>query len=463
MPTVLIVEDEAPARKFLQGILEAHGYETLAAENLAAASQLLDQHAADIVLLDVRLPDGSGLSLMERALREQPGLPIIVATGHGDIEMAVEAMKAGAADFISKPIDETRLVNALRRAADQVALQRETVRLRRERWENHQWVPSSSPQMREVLSIIERVAKTDANVLILGESGTGKNMVADLIHRNSARMRGNQTPVVLNCPTIAEQLLESELFGHEKGAFTGAIREKLGRVEEADGGSIFLDEIGDMSRPLQAKLLRFLEDGSFSRVGGNEELRVNVRIIAATNREIVKAIKAHEFREDLYHRLNVVQFRPTPLRERGSDVLLLARHFLKTQSFAMNRHSMELTPAAEKKLLAHNWPGNVRELRNVMERAVILEPTNKIQAASLPDFHLEAILTQNQSTLDLGDMAFEEAVQEFEKRVILTSLRQHNMNLTKAADQLKISRHALRYRMQRLHLDGHADEDDPIT
>lgn len=391
MPTVLIVEDEAPARKFLQGILEAHGYETLAAENLAAASQLLDQHAADIVLLDVRLPDGSGLSLMERALREQPGLPIIVATGHGDIEMAVEAMKAGAADFISKPIDETRLVNALRRAADQVALQRETVRLRRERWENHQWVPSGSPQMREVLSIIERVAKTDANVLILGESGTGKNMVADLIHRNSARMRGNQTPVVLNCPTIAEQLLESELFGHEANAFTGAgTKRKRGVIETAEGNTLFLDEISSMKLELQAKLLRALEERLLRRVGGTTEIKVDFRLISATNHELTKMVADGTFREDLYWRLRTVEIRLPRLRDRREDIPALTGAMLARLAQLRGENPLGVTSRAMDALGAYAWPGNIRELLHALERAMLFCDGDQLEIGHLPQEVREA-------------------------------------------------------------------------
>ncbi len=465
LPPVLVVDDERNMRLSIHDILEEEDYSVVLAESAEEALKIVTDNKGNflMVITDARMGGMSGYELLKKLSADWPKLPVLVITAFATPKLAVEAIRSGAVDYLSKPFAPEELLHAVHRCVERYSLLRENAALRAKSSQVYEadQIVGDSPEVQKLRQLIRTVGATDATVLILGESGTGKELIAGALHQHSKRNGKNY--VRLNCAAIPETLLESELFGHEKGAFTGAIREKLGRVEEADGGSIFLDEIGDMSRPLQAKLLRFLEDGSFSRVGGNEELRVNVRIIAATNREIVKAIKAHEFREDLYHRLNVVQFRPTPLRERGSDVLLLARHFLKTQSFAMNRHSMELTPAAEKKLLAHNWPGNVRELRNVMERAVILEPTNKIQAASLPDFHLEAILTQNQSTLDLGDMAFEEAVQEFEKRVILTSLRQHNMNLTKAADQLKISRHALRYRMQRLHLDGHADEDDPIT
>ena len=256
-------------------------------------------------------------------------------------------------------------------------------------------IVGDSQKMRELRQLIQTVAPTDARVLILGESGTGKELVAGALHSLSQRRKANY--VRINCAAIPETLLESELFGHEKGAFTGAIRQKPGRVEEADGGTIFLDEIADMSRPLQAKLLRFLEDGSFTRVGGTQELRVSVRLIAATNRDIVDAIRQDHFREDLFHRLNVVQFRLPPLRERGEDVLLLAEHFLRHFNGVMNKQVRSIARGARQKLLAHHWPGNVRELKNVIERALILETDREIQAASLPDFKLEAQLHKGSS------------------------------------------------------------------
>jgi transcriptional regulator with PAS, ATPase and Fis domain len=253
------------------------------------------------------------------------------------------------------------------------------------------------------------------------------------------------------------------LFGHEKGAFTGALKQKPGRVEEADGGTIFLDEIADMSRPLQAKLLRFLEDGSFTRVGGTQELRVNIRLIAATNRDIVEAIRAGNFREDLFHRLNVVQFRLPPLRERGEDVVLLAEHFLARFSAGMHKQVKGLARSARQKLLSHHWPGNVRELRNVIERALILESTNEIQAANLPDFQLEAQLHKAGSPKMTGNETLDELLSNFERELIGAMLERNQFNLTRTAEQLKLSRHALRYRMQRLGLaTGTGDDDDKM-
>jgi len=282
-------------------------------------------------------------------------------------------------------------------------------------------------------------------------------LVAGAIH--SLSRRGRENYIRINCAAIPETLLESELFGHEKGAFTGAVRQKLGRVEEADGGTIFLDEIADMSKPLQAKLLRFLEDGSFTRVGGTQELRVNVRLIAATNRDIIAAIAQDQFREDLFHRLNVVQFRLPPLRERGDDVVMLAEHFLKGFGITMNKPARTLTRAARQKLLSHHWPGNVRELRNVIERGLILATGKEVDANNLPDFQIEARLHKASGPKYVGE-SLDDIMANLEKELITSMLEQNHFSLTRTAEQLKISRHALRYRMQRLGIAGAGDNAD---
>jgi DNA-binding NtrC family response regulator len=313
--------------------------------------------------------------------------------------------------------------------------------------------------MRDLRQMIETVAPTDARVLILGESGTGKELVAGALHSLSRRNRASY--VRINCAAIPEALLESELFGHEKGAFTGALKQKPGRVEEADGGTIFLDEIADMSRPLQAKLLRFLEDGTFTRVGGTHELKVNVRLIAATNRDIIEAIASDQFREDLFHRLNVVQLRLAPLRQRGEDVLLLADHFLKVFGTAMNKPNRVLSRGARQKLMSHHWPGNVRELRNVIERALILEAGREIQPSSLPDFQVESRLHRATASKPMmaGD-SLDSMMADYERQLISEILEQNGFNLAKTAEQLKLSRHALRYRMQRLNLSTGTEPDE---
>src|SRR5437763_14814360 len=294
-------------------------------------------------------------------------------------KLAAEAIKAGAIDYLAKPFAPEELLHAVARCAERYRLLQENASLRARAGETYglEQIVGECPGMRELRQLIQTVAPTDARVLVLGESGTGKELVAGALHSLSRRCQANY--VRINCAAIPETLLESELFGHERGAFTGALKQRPGRVEEADGGTIFLDEIADMSKPLQAKLLRFLEDGSFTRVGGTQELRVNVRLIAATNRDIIEAIAEGEFREDLFHRLNVVQMRLAPLRDRGEDVLLLAEYFLRNFGILMNKPGRTFTRGARQKLLTHHWPGNVRELRNVIERALILETAAEAQ------------------------------------------------------------------------------------
>jgi DNA-binding NtrC family response regulator len=381
-------------------------------------------------------------------------------TAYATPKLAVEVIKAGAMDYLAKPFAPEELLHAVERCAERHRLLSENARLLARASETYQLdqIVGESARMRELRQLIQTVAPTDARALILGESGTGKELVAGALHSLSQRCRAQY--VRINCAAIPETLLESELFGHERGAFTGALKQKPGRVEEANGGTIFLDEIADMSRPLQAKLLRFLEDGTFTRVGGTQELRVNVRLIAATNRDIVQAIATDQFRADLFHRLNVVQFRLPPLRERDEDVLRLAEHFLQQFNAAMNKSVKSLARGARQKLMAHRWPGNVRELRNVIERALILETTREIQSTSLPDFQLETRLNQAETPAAPGDRAIDELVAGYERDLINATLEKNNFSLTRTAEQLKISRHALRYRMQRLNLTP-AEDDTP--
>jgi transcriptional regulator with PAS, ATPase and Fis domain len=302
----------------------------------------------------------------------------------------------------------------------------------------------------ELFQQVALIAPSETRVLITGDSGTGKEVVADVIHAWSSRVNG---PLIkVNCAAIPETLLESELFGHEKGSFTGALKQKPGRVEEADGGTIFLDEIADMGRPLQAKLLRFLEDGTFTRVGGTQELRVNVRLLSATNRDLAQAIADGQFREDLFHRLNVVQIQLPSLRDRGDDVLLLAEHFVKMFRTAMNKNVDGLAPAARQKMLLHRWPGNVRELRNAIERAVILETAQEIQPSSLPDFQIETRLARSVTGQLVLNESLDDALTRTERDLITSALEENDFNLSRAAEQLKLSRHSLRYRMQRLDM-----------
>jgi len=465
LPPLLVVDDEKNMRLTLETTLIGKGYEVRLADSAEAALKILGDEDLFMVITDARLGGMSGYEFLKEAAKKKPGLPILMMTAYATAKLAVEAIKNGAIDYLAKPFDPDELSHAVARCAERHQLLAENAALKARAGEAYrlEHLIGESPKMRELRQLIQTVAPTDATVLILGESGTGKELIAGAVH--SLSRRAGQTYVRLNCAAIPETLLESELFGYEKGAFTGAHRTKRGHVEEADGGTIFLDEIGDMSRPLQAKLLRFLEDGSFTRVGGTQELRVNVRLIAATNRNIVDAIRKNEFREDLFHRLNVMQFRPSPLRERTSDIPLLALHFLRYFCFRLGRNIKGISEPAKSALLAHSWPGNVRELRNVLERAVILETADEIRPASLPDFEVESRLRQGDipaAAVGGGSTgALSESLVQFERELILAAINRSGGNLTKAAAQLDLSRHALRYRMSRLSLqvDGGVDDE----
>jgi len=460
MPPVLVVDDEKNMRLSLQTLLGDEGYEVRTVESAEEGLKRLATEEFFMVISDARLGGMTGYEFLGKLRAQRPDLPVLMITAYATPRLAVEAIKAGAIDYLAKPFAPEELLHAVARCAERHRLLRENAALRERAVEIYrlEQIVGESPKMRELRQLIQTVAPTDARVLVLGESGTGKELVAGALHSLSQRRAAHY--VRINCAAIPETLLESELFGHEKGAFTGAIRQKLGRVEEADGGTIFLDEIADMSRPLQAKLLRFLEDGTFSRVGGTQELRVNVRLIAATNRDIVKAIADDQFREDLFHRLNVVQMRLPPLRERGDDVLLLAEHFLKLYGPSMNKKINGLSKLARQKLLAHHWPGNVRELRNVIERALILEGAHEIQPASLPDFIVEARLHRGDVPRATGEESLDETVANFERHLIEHTLEQNHFSLTRSAERLKLSRHALRYRMQRLNITVATDGED---
>lgn len=462
LPPLLVVDDEKNMRLSLETVLRAEGFEVRLADSAEAALNAIKTEEFFMVISDARLGGMSGYDFLKALKQRAPDLPVIMITAYATPKLAVEAIKSGAIDYLAKPFEPDELLHAVSRCAERWQLLAENTALRKRAGEiyNLEDIIGDAPKVRELRQLIETVAPTDATVLILGESGTGKELIAGAMHSLSTRC--SKSYIRINCAAIPENLLESELFGHEKGAFTGAHRQKLGRVEEADGGTIFLDEIGDMSRPLQAKLLRFLEDGTFTRVGGTQELHVNVRLIAATNRNIIEAIKQNQFREDLFHRLNVMQFRPPPLRDRGSDIILLANHFLKQFAARLGRPVRSLSEGAKQALLAHSWPGNVRELRNVIERAVILETTAEVQAASLPDFELEQRLRKSSTGAHAGPPgSLSDALVTFERQIILDALAHNGFNLNRASQQLDITRHALRYRMSRLNitLDTVVDED----
>src|SRR5437870_2446863 len=354
LPPVLVVDDEKNMRLSLEAVMADEGYQFRAAESAEEALTLLEKEKFFMVITDARLNGMSGYEFLDHVRTRWPKMPILMITAYATPKLAVEAIKAGAIDYLAKPFAPEELLHAVARCAERYRLLTENAALRARASETYrlEQIVGESPAMRELRQLIQTVAPTDARVLILGESGTGKELVAGALHSLSRRSQASY--VRINCAAIPETLLESELFGHERGAFTGAVKQKLGRVQEADGGTIFLDEIADMSGPLQAKLLRFLEDGTFTRVGGTQELRVNVRLLAATNRDIIQAIGQGEFREDLFYRLNVVQLRLPPLRDPAEDVLLLARHFLKAFAVSLNKVTRTISAPSRQKLTGHH-------------------------------------------------------------------------------------------------------------
>ncbi len=462
LPPVLVIDDEKNMRLSLKTLLSDEGYEARPIESAEEGLALLANEEYLMVITDARLGGMSGYDFLARARAQWPDLPLLMITAYATPKLAVQAIKSGANDYLAKPFAPEELLHAVSRCAERYRLLQQNAALRLRAGENYtlEQIVGESPKIRDTRQLIQTVAASDARVLVLGESGTGKELVAGALHSLSNRRKNSY--VRINCAAIPETLLESELFGHEKGAFTGALKQKPGRVEEANGGSLFLDEIADMSKPLQAKLLRFLEDGSFTRVGGTQELRVNVRLFAATNRDIVQAIRDDHFREDLFHRLNVVQIRLAPLRERGDDVLLLADHFLKSFGISMNKVTRGISRAARQKLMAHHWPGNVRELRNVIERALILETSREIEPESLPDFRLESQLHKTGFERPAGD-SLDEMMANFERQLINSILEQNHFSLTRTAEQMKLSRHALRYRMQRLNINVEGETEEFVA
>ncbi len=460
LPPVLVVDDEKNMRLSLKKMLGDEHYPVRTVESAEEALTLLAQEEFLMVITDARLGGMSGYEFLGKLRAQWPELPVLMITAYATPKLAVEAIKAGAMDYLAKPFAPEELFHAVARCAERFRLLQQNAQLRARTGEIYRLdqIVGECASMRELRQLLQTVAPTDARVLILGESGTGKELVAGALHSLSQRKTASY--VRINCAAIPETLLESELFGHEKGAFTGALKQKPGRVEEADGGTIFLDEIADMSRPLQAKLLRFLEDGTFTRVGGTEELHVNVRLLAATNRDIIKAIAQDQFREDLFHRLNVVKVSLPPLRQRGEDVVLLAEYFLKNFAVSMNKTTRTLSRPATAKLMGHHWPGNVRELRNVIERALILETNGDIQPGSLPDFELEGRLHKHGQPKTIPTGSLDEIMAAYERQVISLLLEQNHFSLAKTAEQLRISRHALRYRMQRLNLSVGPEEEE---
>ena len=454
-PKLLIVDDDEEIRTQMKWAL-AKDYEILLAEDRASAVETYRSARPTVVLLDLGLPPQpgnpeEGLAALSELLALNRLAKIIIVTGQSEKQVALRAIGLGATDFLCKPVDTEELKVLLKRCFYIADLEREHQQMHQLlHAEGFEGMLGASPAMQAVFNSVRKVATNEVPVLILGESGTGKEMAARAIHNLSSRKDGPF--VAINCSAIPETLLESELFGHEKGAYTGAHVKRIGRFESANGGTLFLDEIGEINLQLQVKLLRFLQEQRIARLGGRDEIQVDTRVITATNSDLKKGIASGSFREDLYHRLNVVQFHLPALRERGQDVVLLADYFLKVFRVKMNKNATSLAPATLAKLMSHNWPGNVRELRNVIERALILETTREIQPVSLPEFERDHPRQKGQTMLVTPGESLDEALGRLERELINHALETNGFSLTRVAESLKLTRHALRYRMQRLNM-----------
>jgi DNA-binding NtrC family response regulator len=439
MINILVVDDEEPFRRLLNKELSRKGYAVEVAHDGSEALRLLHDRSFDIILLDVVMPGVDGISLMKK-IKEDPGIPaIIVLTGKATVETAVEAMKNGAYDYLTKPYKLDELTIVIDRAYEFSRLSVKSKLLEQElvRKESPFAFVGKSRQLQDILAMIQKIAPTDSPVFIQGESGTGKELVANTVWHYSTRK--NAPFIALNCATLSENLIESEIFGHEKGAFTSAYQAKHGLVEVADKGTLFLDEIGEMPIGLQATLLRFLDSGEFRRVGGNKTLRVDVRVIAATNKDLSAQIRAGRFREDLYYRLNVINVTIPPLRERKEDIVELARHFLGKYAKKLSKSITEFTAEALDLLTGYNWPGNVRELENVIERAVILCESGRIGAEDLSISSYAAV----------ADMGVNPSLEEMEKNYILRVLNEAGNNQSKASQLLGIDRKTLYLKLKK--------------
>ncbi len=432
---VLVVDDETGIREAIRMTLEYEGYRVDEARSGQEGIDKATKVPYDAILLDIKMPVLDGIEVLENLKQQRVPTPVIMVSGHGDIQTAVECTKRGAFDFLEKPLNRDKLLLSVRNAVRTQKLEEEVDELR-ERAERDYQLVGDAPGMRELREQIERAAPTKATVLIQGESGTGKELVAREIHRRSSRAR--MAFVQVNCAAIPEELIESELFGHEKGSFTGAVRKQTGKFVAADGGTIFLDEVGDMSLRTQAKVLRVLQEGEVEPVGAATVIKVEVRVIAATNKDLVEEIRNGRFREDLYYRLNVIPIRTPPLRERRGDIPVLAQHFAALFSEEHNKHPKKFTAAALKALQDAPWRGNVRELRNMIERLVIMVPSDTIDVTDLPAEFFRAATDIISSAMPLATLqAFKD---EAEKAFILAKLREHGWNVSKTAEAIDTPR-----------------------
>lgn len=451
---ILVVDDEKLLRWSIQQSLSKDGYTVFGAETGSEGLRIFKEEMPEIVLLDLNLPDLSGVTLLEQIMEINKETIVFIITAYGDVATAVKTVKLGAYDFIEKPFNIERLSVLINKAAETVSLRKDVSTYRHIFLKKYTFssIVGESPEIKKVIELAKKIASSDATTILLqGESGTGKDFLAKVIHYQSRR--ADKPFLEINCTALPESLIESELFGYEKGAFTDAKTAKKGLFELADGGTIYLDEIGDMKLSTQAKLLKIIENKTFKRIGGVKDITVDVRIIAATNKNLEETIKEGSFREDLFYRLNVIPVRLPPLRERGRDVLLLAQHFIEEFNREFKKHVRGLSPEVEEKFLSYSWPGNIRELRNLIERIMILENTEIILPEHLPceiNPEMSEKVINKGPLIRLPETGID--IEEVEKELIKQALERTGHNQTRAARLLNISRDALRYRMQKFGL-----------
>jgi two-component system response regulator AtoC len=444
---ILLIDDEENFRHMLSVILKKRGYEVDTASNGADGLKKVDTGSFDTVLCDIRMPEMDGLEFLQEAQKGGCESTIIMMSAYGTLDTAIEAMKLGAYDYISKPFKPDEIILTLKKAEERERLRRENLFLKREVQKEYSFenIISKNQRMRQIFDTIEKVAKYKSTILITGESGTGKELVAKAIHFNSDRADNPFIPV--NCGAIPENLLESELFGHTKGSFTNAVRTKKGLFEEADGGTIFLDEIGELPLQLQVKLLRVLQDGEIRRIGDSRAIIIDVRIIAATVKDLDKEVRENKFRDDLFYRLNVLPIKIPPLKERKEDIPLLVDHFIHKYSRELSKPIEEITPEALNCLLSYNWNGNVRELENVIERAIVLTDSSQIQVENLP-VEIQNPVEESRISLLNDELSIKKASRYLEIDLIRKALQKTNGNHTHAAKLLEISHRALLYKIK---------------
>ena len=449
METILIVDDEKNYLVVLEALLGPEGYEILTSGSAQDAIDLIRESDLDLIITDMKMPGTSGMELLEESKKIKPDLPVIMMTAYGTIEMAVEAMKKRAYDYITKPFQNEELKLTVKKALENYQLVKENRRLSEALSDRYKYrnIIGKSKAMQEIYEMIGKVAQSKASVFISGASGTGKELIAKAIHYDSPRK--DRPFISVNCGALTETLLESELFGHEKGAFTGAVNMKKGRFELADGGTLFLDEVGDMPPPLQVKLLRVLQEMEFERVGGTKTIKVDVRVLSASNRNIKEDVAEGNFREDLFYRLNVINIEVPSLRERTEDIRLLVDHFVEKYRQDEGGERIELSPEAWKILYGYSWPGNVRELENIIERAVVLSADRVVGPEDLP-----AELSERREEVDVErfiplDAPLQKTLEQIEEKLIRRALDQCDNVQSQAAEILGISRHVMNYKMNK--------------